>query len=120
GGSLGWDFGAWWEASANETTLHCIDTWRSASLRDDAFESLTERTVLERGAGLPGRVWATGQPAWIADLSADPNFPRSAGAQLAGLRSGFAFPVQSARGALGAIEMFASSVQEPDEDLLAT
>src|SRR5439155_8565260 len=34
--------------------------------------------------------------------------------------SGFAFPVQSARGALGVIEMFASHVHEPDQALLQT
>jgi PAS domain S-box-containing protein len=120
GGALGLDFGAWWEHSDRGETLRCIDTWRSGSLRDDDFASLTRRTEFARGVGLPGRVWATGEPAWIADLSEDPNFPRAAGAALAGLRSGFAFPVRSAGGGLGAIEMFASSVHEPDRELLET
>jgi PAS domain S-box-containing protein len=65
-------------------------------------------------------VWATGQPAWIVDVTVDPNFPRGPGALLAGLRSGFCFPVHSARGALGVIEMFASRVHEPDDQLLHT
>jgi PAS domain S-box-containing protein len=120
GESLGWDFGAWWEASDRGEALRCIATWRSVSLHDDDFVSLTRRTEFARGVGLPGRVWATGEPAWIADVSEDPNFPRAAGAALAGLRSGFAFPVHSAGGGLGAIEMFASSVQEPDRELLET
>src|SRR5262249_24999377 len=98
----------------------CRETWRSESLHADDFESLTKRTELVRGTGLPGRVWATGAPAWISELSHDPNFPRAAGARRAGLRSGFAFPVQSPRGALGAIELFASWVSEPDQELLET
>jgi PAS domain S-box-containing protein len=120
GGSLGLDFGAWWEHSDRGETLRCIETWRSGSFGDDDFASLTRRTEFARGVGLPGRVWATGESAWIADLSEDPNFPRAAGAALAGLRSGFAFPVRSAGGGLGAIEMFASSVHEPDQELLET
>lgn len=120
GSSLGWDFGAWWELPDGGETLRCIETWRSGSLRDDDFPSLTRRTEFAHGVGLPGRVWATGESAWITDLSNDSNFPRAAGATLAGLRSGFAFPVRNAGGGLGAIEMFASSVHEPDQELLET
>lgn len=120
GESLGWDFGAWWEWSENSEVLHCIETWRSSALPDEEFEALSRRTVLGSGIGLPGRVLATGEPAWIGDLRQDPNFPRRVGAELAGLRCGFAFPVESARGPLGAIEMFASRVHEPDDQLLET
>jgi PAS domain S-box-containing protein len=120
GDSLGWDFGGWWEVYREDAAMRCIETWRSVALQDGDFESLTRRTTLVRGAGLPGRVWDTGEPAWIEDVTADPNFPRGAGAALAGLRSGFAFPVHSARGVLGAIEMFASRVHEPDDELLET
>ena len=120
GESLGWEFGAWWEVSDTDGALRCVETWRSGSLRDDDFASLTRRTTLPLGVGLPGRVWATGEPAWIADIREDRNFPRAVGATLAGLRSAFAFPVHSARGALGAIELFASCVCEPDEELLGT
>jgi PAS domain S-box-containing protein len=120
GESLGWDFAAWWEVGERAETLRCLETWRSSPLHGDDFESLTRRTELAAGVGLPGRVWATGEPAWIVDLGEDPNFPRAAGAARAGLRSGFAFPVKSARGALGAIEMFACRVHQPDDELLAT
>ena len=120
GESLGWEFGAWWEVSDEDQVLRCVETWRSSWLHDGVFESLSRRATFALGVGLPGRVWATGEPAWIVDLSEDPNFPRVAGAERAGLRSGFAFPVASARGALGAIEMFASRVHEPDEELLET
>jgi PAS domain S-box-containing protein len=120
GESLGWDFGAWWSVDERGEVLRCIETWRSLSSHGEEFDSLTRETTLAAGRGLPGRVWATGEPAWIVDLDEDPNFPRAAAAALVGLRSGFAFPVKSARGALGAIEMFAARVYEPDDELLAT
>src|SRR5438067_2596370 len=120
GEPLGWEFGAWWQVSAEDEALHCIETWRSGALAESDFESLSRRTVLARGEGLPGRVWATAEPAWVVDVTEDPNFPRAAGAELAGLRSAFAFPVHSSRGALGAIEMFANRAREPDAELLQT
>jgi PAS domain S-box-containing protein len=120
GESLGWDFGAWWDVLDQGKSLRCIATWMSGPVRDGDFELVTRRTVLARGVGLPGRVCATAEPSWIVDLGEDVNFPRARAAALAGLRSGFAFPVQSARGVVGAIELFACGVQEPDEELLQT
>jgi len=120
GDSLDWDFGAWWEISDDAASLRCIETWRSGLLQDGDFETLTRQTTLATGIGLPGRVWATERPAWIVDVTVDPNFPRGTGALLAGLHSGFAFPVQSARGAVGVIEMFATRMHEPDDELLQT
>ena len=120
GESLGWGFGAWWELEPDTSTLRCIETWAAGSWIEADFQALTQATVLQPGEGLPGRVIATAEPAWITDVLDDPNFPRAAGAALAGLRSGFAFPVQSARGALGAIELFATDTRDPDDELLHT
>lgn len=120
GETLDWDFGAWWEFSAEDSTLHCVEAWSSSAARHRDFEGLTRGTTLMRGEGLPGRVLAAGKPTWIEDVTDDGNFPRAVGAAEAGLRSGFAFPVWSARGPLGAIEMFAGRVQEPDDELLDT
>jgi hypothetical protein len=41
----------------------------------EAFRSATARTRFASGVGLPGRVLASGEPAWIFDVTKDPNFP---------------------------------------------
>ncbi|HWT26159.1 MAG TPA: GAF domain-containing protein [Solirubrobacteraceae bacterium] len=117
GESLGWEVGALWTpAGGPSAALRCAATWPG----DEPFERASARTILGRGQGLPGRVWASGEPAWIADVPADPNFPRAPSAALAGLRSALCFPITGSSEVLGAIEFFASAVHEPDPDLLAT
>jgi hypothetical protein len=40
------------------------------------FRSATEQTAFSERIGLPGRVLATGEAAWITDVNLDPNFLR--------------------------------------------
>ena len=117
GQSLGWDVGALWQETEDLTgALHCVETWRGP----EPFERITRSTLLAPDEGLPGRVWASGKPAWIADVSADANFPRGPSAARAGLRAAFCFPIRGATGVLGAVEFLAVEQREPDADLLAT
>ncbi len=113
GESLGWDAGGvWTPADAGDPTLRCVQTWQAP----ERFE----RISLAPGEGLPGRVCANGEPAWIADVSADANFPRASIALHAGLRAAFCFPIRGGSGVLGAIEFLAREPRDPDANLLAT
>ena len=68
--------------------------------------------------GLPGRVWASGEPAWVVDVAEDTNFPRAPLAQAAGLQSAFAFPLRLGTDLLGVMEFFSRARRTPDEELL--
>src|SRR4051794_27921577 len=46
--------------------------------RFEPFRAATQGMPLPPGIGLPGRVAATGRPAWVVDVTCDPNFPRAA------------------------------------------
>jgi PAS domain S-box-containing protein len=118
--ALGWQYGAVWEEEpAQAAFVRCVETW-CAEQRLAAFAEFSRGLSLAPGFGLPGRVWSTGAPAWISDVPDDPNFPRVQAAIDSGLRSGFCFPIRTARGAVGAIEFLADDPHEPDEELLAT
>ena len=75
--------------------LEPTDNWH---LDDEtAFEDIrrvTMQTTFERGVGLPGRIWESGQPAWIVDVTQDDNFPRAQQCQNIGVRAAFGFPVR--------------------------
>lgn len=94
--------------------------WCLASERSfTAFRTVTEQAKLERGVGLPGRVLATGEPAWIPDLSQDGNFPRYHLADDVVVRSGFAFPVLAGDEVVAVLEFYACEPTDPDQELLA-
>ena len=84
------------------------------------FREITEKTTLEQGAGLPGRVAASGRPAWIFDVTKDPNFPRAKLAEDIGVKAGFACPVLMGTEAIAVLEFFAANAVEPDQSLLDT
>ena len=88
--------------------------------RHHRFQEVTEGMLMGWGIGLPGRVWKSGQPAWILDVTRDTNFPRAPAAREAGLRAGFAFPVLAQGKVVAVLEFFSGEAREPDPDLLAT
>jgi PAS domain S-box-containing protein len=121
GESLGWRLGAVWEPLPERPeALSCVETWHAAGVEADGFERTSRDTVLAAGEGLPGRVWRSGEPAWISDVLVDDNFPRAAAARRAGLHAAFCFPVRSARGVLGVIEFFTGEPRRLDAELLGT
>ena len=122
GGALGWDFGALWEpADAESSSLSCARTWHGTSEADDAFAQASRAVTLAAGEGLPGLVWQTGKPAWIADAAEHPRpLPRAEAAARAGLSSAFAFPIRGTGDVLGVMEFFAAEHRALDDELLAT
>ena len=73
GGWLGWELGAAWEiAPPTREHLRCVEIWCAPGTDASGFEELTRRTRLARGVGLPGRVWESGDPRWIPDVTLDP------------------------------------------------
>jgi PAS domain S-box-containing protein len=117
GRRLGWAVGAVWEVDGE--VLHCVLTWHAAT-GAPRFEALSEEIGLGSGVGLPGRVWETGEPAWVVDAPRDPNFPRASAAAAEGLHAAMCFPLPNASGVAGVMEFFAHELREPDERLLAS
>src|SRR4051812_2301876 len=119
GTPLGWELGAGWAPDGDEVRM--IEVWTDGSLGDAELAAICATDRLARGVGLPGRVFASGDPAWIVDVSGDANFPRRPAATAAGLRSAFCFPVVSERiGFAGALEFLTRQRLDADERLLAT
>ena len=82
------------------------------------FREITERTRFAPGIGLPGRVFSSGEPAWIADVQKDDNFPRNKAARDIGVRGAFGFPVKVGAETVAVLEFFTRDVMETDAAIL--
>lgn len=70
---------------------------------------------MARGTGLPGRIWASGAPAWIEDVAADPDLPRVELLRNLGLRSGLGFPLIVGGETTAVLEVFSRERRPYDE-----
>ena len=118
--TLGWEHGALWQTDRSGTRLRSIASWHRDSSSFAAFDAITRSTTFARGVGLPGRVWASSQATWIADIAKDDNFPRAEVAAAEGLHAAVAFPIVVGGSVVGVMEFFSRDIREPDHDLLST
>ena len=114
-----WEVGAMWRLDDGSNVLKCFKVWPPDGVGPGSFQKMTEQTIVARGAGLPGRVWANLRPVWIPDLSADANFARAQSASAVQLHAAFAFPIMSGEKFLGVMEFLSREIREPDRALLA-
>ncbi len=116
--ALDWEHGALWQVEREAEVLRCVDIWHRPSVSFPEFEAASGNIRFEKGIGLPGRVWARAEPAWIPDVVRDSNFPRAPIAAREGLHGAFGFPVLLGGEVLGVMEFFSREIREPDEELL--
>ncbi len=114
----GWELGVIWDVDRRVNELYCLEIWRIPSLQVPEFEKITRQFRFTQGVGLPGRVWAGGEPVWLAEVAEDPNFPRAAAAAQAGLHAAICFPIRLGDEVLGIIECFSRQVRVPDENFV--
>ena len=119
GESLGWDVGVLWEVVPGAPLLRCVRTWLKSPTVGRAFGACTETSPIERGADIPGRVWAEGRPVWVPDVAADPGVPRAAAARSDDLHAILAFPIGTGSTVLGVLEFLSRAVHPVDEAVLS-
>jgi signal transduction histidine kinase/CheY-like chemotaxis protein/HPt (histidine-containing phosphotransfer) domain-containing protein len=116
--SLEWDAGFLWSLDPTGPVLRCAESWVQPGSLLDGFAAGCREFTFAPGVGLPGRVWSSGQPAWITDVVPDDNFPRAPLAVRAGLHGAFAFPITLGGEVLGVFEFFSHATRQPDPELL--
>ncbi len=116
--SLDWEVGALWRVDQAANVLRLVEICHASEMKTPEFDTLTRTITFVKGIGLPGRIWASGEPAWIDNVVADANFPRARVAAREGLRGAFGFSIKVGDDVLGVVEFFSSEVRKPDDELL--
>jgi len=116
--SLEWEVGGIWTVDRDANLLRCLEVWHTPQAKVAEFVAITRQRTFLPGIGMPGRVWARGEPAWIPDVVQDSNFPRAPFAAKVGLHGAVGFPIKVRENVYGVIEFFSREIREPDSDLL--
>jgi PAS domain S-box-containing protein len=116
--SLGWDLGELWNVEPQANVLRRVESWPLPSVDVSEFEAETLHITFAPGVGLPGRLWDSGEPTWMANVVEDANFLRTSIAAKVGLQAAFGFPILSGDERLGVMTFFSREIQPPDTDLL--
>ncbi len=116
----GWPVGHVYEPEPNAPdVLFPTTIWHLADAnRFEIFREVTERTKFKIGVGLPGRILESGEPAWIADVGADQNFPRNKLAGDLGVKGAFGLPVMVRGEIVAILEFFTDAEASVDENFL--
>ncbi|MDP8966841.1 MAG: SpoIIE family protein phosphatase, partial [Cyanobacteriota bacterium] len=117
---VGWDVGELWSMDASAKVLRCVETWHWQSVDVSEFEAASSQITFAPGVGLPGQIWESAEPRWIANVVEEANFLRTSIAAKVGLHAAFGFPFLSGDERLGVMSFFSRQEQPPDADLLKT
>ena len=120
GDGMEWEWGALWIVDREAGLLRCQSIWHARDIDSAEFDTMSRAMTFTPGRGLPGHVWQSAEPTWIADATQNPHFVRAAIAARVGLCGAIAFPVLLSGETLGVVEFFSRTVRQPDEEQLAT
>ena len=115
---LSWDLGVLWRVDETAGVLRCMNVWHLPQLSFPQFVKATRESAYERSVGVPGHVWETSQPMWLADLPQAENFPRVPYAIAEGLHASFAFPIRVGEHVAGVIEFSSRQIRKLEPDLM--
>src|SRR5712664_3470481 len=113
-----WECGRYFRPDSEAGVLRFGESW---GIEDPAIQEFLERSreiVYRPDVGLMGRVWQSGRPLWVPDLTRDSRAQRAAFGADAGIRGGFVFPVRSEGKVIGVLGFNSRQVRETDEGLL--
>ncbi len=114
-----WPVGHVYKLDEAQQAMISADIWEFDQVGSyDRFREVTEETTFSLGVGLPGRIWKSGEPAWIVNVQQDDNFPRAISCENIGVKGAFGFPIKVDGKVLAVLEFFADDEMEPDDNLL--
>jgi signal transduction histidine kinase len=116
--SEGWEYARYWSVDESAGVLRFATCWCLPDSALASFMAASEQTVFKPGAGMVGRVWESGRPLWISDLSRQSNVHEGFLAPGVELHGACMFPVASRARVMGVMSFVSRQSRAPDARLL--
>jgi diguanylate cyclase (GGDEF)-like protein/PAS domain S-box-containing protein len=113
-----WECGRYFRWDEKALALRFDQSWGVPEPAIQQFIDRSRGIVYKPGVGLMGKVWQSGRPLWVADVTKDPRALRSAFTDDLGIRGGFVFPIVSEGKPIGTLAFNSREVREPEERLM--
>jgi signal transduction histidine kinase len=95
------------------------EIWHCKEVEEfDFVQQITSETKIKNDVSWIGKVFNTGKPSWIKNVSKEKNFSRREQLTAAKMQAGFAFPVLVGDEVAALMEFFTSEFQQPDDELM--
>jgi len=111
--ALGWELGMLWRVDSDAQAMVCEASWCTPALNAEKFTEKIRGTVLPFSKGLPGRVWATGEAAWV-DNYVDEDLPSTPITATERIHGAACVPIKLREQVLGALEFVSRDIGHPD------
>src|SRR5688572_3601403 len=118
--SEGWACGEYWGRDEKAEVLRFGGFWNAYGPSIQQHFDTARDVEFAPGVGLAGRVWQSGEPMWIPDVTRDERLLRKDLAREAGLHGAFLFPVTAAGHFLGVFAFWSREIREPNARMLET
>jgi PAS domain S-box-containing protein len=115
---LDWSVGMLWLIDNQGKVLRLEQSWHAAEIDAVRLEEMARAAEFKKGEGVPGQVWARGEPVWFEDLLSGEDTSRIVAALRVKLRTVAALPILHAGEVRGVVELFASKVRREDRLVL--
>ena len=113
-----WECGRFFRVDDEAGAMHFAESWSKPGPQFDLYIERSRKVVYTPGVGLAGRVWQSGEPMWVADVTRDARVSQQAIAVEAGMHGAFVFPVNSEGKVIGVLAFNSREIREPDEHLM--
>jgi PAS domain S-box-containing protein len=114
-----WECGRFLRADDAAGVLRLVELWGVPDPAVQAMLAAAQGFTYGPGVGMPGKVWQSGQPLWIADITKDARAVTEILKAESAVRGAFVFPVKAGGKTIGVLAFSGHEMREPDAHLLA-
>lgn len=117
--TLNWDCGRFLRVDEAAGELRLVEYWSVPDGVTQGLLAASQASTYGPGEGVSGKVWQSGQPLWIPDITKDARALTAIFKAESGVRGAFVFPVTAQGKTIGVLAFNSHEIPEPDAQLLS-